>query len=73
LLLMCGLLLLLLLLWLPVPLTLTLWAPVVAHCCRARQAARTVPRWRDTIAAVTPGVQHFRSSFLHPTSFSPWS
>lgn len=39
---------------------------------RARQAARTVPKWRETIGAVTPGVQHFTSSFLHPAPFSPW-
>jgi len=50
-----------------------LWRyPSAAACIKARQASRVVPKWRETIAAITPGVQHFRSSFLHPTSFSPW-
>ena len=41
-------------------------------CCRARQAARGVTEWRDTIAAVTPLVQKFETSTLHATAFSPW-
>lgn len=40
--------------------------------CRARQASRTVPTWRDTIGTVTPGVQHFTSAFLKPVSISAW-
>lgn len=40
--------------------------------CRARQASRTVPTWRETIGAVTPGVQHFTSAFLKPVSISAW-
>lgn len=43
-----------------------------ASCIRARQAARKVPQWRETIGAITPGVQHFESAFLHPAKFSPW-
>jgi hypothetical protein len=31
-----------------------------------------VQAWRDTIAAVTPGVQHFTTALLNPTKFSPW-
>ncbi|KXZ48796.1 hypothetical protein GPECTOR_25g380 [Gonium pectorale] len=50
-----------------------LWRyPSAQACIRARQAARGVPEWRQAIAAVTPGVQHFTSAFLHPTPFSPW-
>ncbi|KAG2489369.1 hypothetical protein HYH03_012199 [Edaphochlamys debaryana] len=50
-----------------------LWRyPSAQACIRARQSARTVPQWRETIAAVTPGVQHFTSAFLHPAPFSPW-
>ncbi|KAG2444417.1 hypothetical protein HXX76_001170 [Chlamydomonas incerta] len=50
-----------------------LWRyPSAQACIQARQAARTVPKWRETIGAVTPGVQHFTSSFLHPAPFSPW-
>lgn len=40
--------------------------------CRARAASRHVQAWRDTIAAVTPGVQRFETALLHPTTFSPW-
>ena len=51
---------------------LELWRyPSAQACMRARQAAREVPAWRAAIAAVTPGVQQFRSSFLHPLPFSP--
>ncbi|GLC46162.1 hypothetical protein PLESTB_001196400 [Pleodorina starrii] len=46
--------------------------PSAQACIRARQAARTVGKWRETIAAVTPGVQHFTSAFLNPAPFSPW-
>ncbi|GBF99804.1 hypothetical protein Rsub_12557 [Raphidocelis subcapitata] len=50
-----------------------LWRyPNAAACIRARQAARQVPKWRETIAAVTPGVQTFTTSFLTPCPFSPW-
>jgi hypothetical protein len=50
-----------------------LWRyPSADACIRARQAARAVPAWRETIGAVTPGVQHFTSSFMHPAPFSPW-
>ena len=49
-----------------------LWRyPSTGACMRARQAARKVPEWRETIAAVTPGVQFFRSTFLNPLPFSP--
>ena len=49
-----------------------LWRyPSAGSCMRARQAARTVPAWRETIGAVTPGVQHFRSIFMNPLPFSP--
>lgn len=49
-----------------------LWRyPSAAACIRGRQAARKVEKWRETIAAVTPGVQTFTSSFLRPTVFSP--
>lgn len=48
-----------------------LWRyPSAAACIRARQASRKVPEWRETIAEVTPGVQHFRSQFLTPLPFS---
>ncbi|KAL6755198.1 hypothetical protein V8C86DRAFT_2682474 [Haematococcus lacustris] len=51
-----------------------LWRyPSAQACIRARQAARAVPGWKDTIASVTPGVQHFTSEFMHPTAFSPWA
>jgi hypothetical protein len=51
---------------------LELWRyPSAEACIRARQAARAVPAWREAIAAVTPGVQHFTSAFLHPLPFSP--
>jgi len=40
--------------------------------CRARQAARAVPQWREAIGTVTPGVQHFCSEFLRPLPSSPW-
>ncbi|GIL49252.1 hypothetical protein Vafri_5380 [Volvox africanus] len=46
--------------------------PSAQACIKARQAARTVPKWRETIAAITPGVQHFTSAFLNPAPFSPW-
>lgn len=46
--------------------------PSSAACIRARQAARLVPKWRETIAAVTPGVQFFTTSFMVPCTFSPW-
>jgi hypothetical protein len=49
-----------------------LFAALAACCCRARVSARAVQKWRDTIAAVTPGVQQFQTSLLHPTAFSPW-
>ncbi|KAG2447150.1 hypothetical protein HYH02_007896 [Chlamydomonas schloesseri] len=50
-----------------------LWRyPSAQACIQARQAARTVPKWRETIGSVTPGVQHFTSAFLHPAPFSPW-
>lgn len=49
-----------------------LWRyPSAAACIRARQSARKVVAWRDAIATVTPGVQSFRSVFLHPLPFSP--
>lgn len=49
-----------------------LWRYPSAQACHdARKAARTVTQWRECIAAVTPGVQHFRSSFLHACPFSP--
>ena len=51
---------------------LELWRyPSAAACIQARQAARKVPSWREAIAAVTPGVQTFQSSFLQPLPFSP--
>lgn len=48
----------------------------VVHPCspaapRRRKASRAVPEWRETIAAVTPGVEHFTSSFMHAVPFSP--
>lgn len=46
--------------------------PDVTVTRRARAASRTVQKWRDTIAAVTPGVQTFTTALLHPTKFSPW-
>ncbi|KAI8464487.1 MAG: hypothetical protein J3K34DRAFT_440321 [Monoraphidium minutum] len=50
-----------------------LWRyPSAAACVRARQASRLVPKWRETIAAVTPGVQFFTTAFLVPCPFSPW-
>ncbi|WIA12449.1 hypothetical protein OEZ85_012484 [Tetradesmus obliquus] len=50
-----------------------LWRyPSAAACIKARVSARAVQKWRDTIAAVTPGVQQFQTSLLHPTAFSPW-
>mmetsp|Transcript_32859 Transcript_32859/g.72584 ORF Transcript_32859/g.72584 Transcript_32859/m.72584 type:complete len:271 (-) Transcript_32859:35-847(-) len=50
-----------------------LWRyPSAQACIRARQAARQVVTWRETIGAVTPGVQHFTSAFLKPVPFSPW-
>ncbi|KAG1676124.1 hypothetical protein FOA52_004964 [Chlamydomonas sp. UWO 241] len=50
-----------------------LWRyPSAQACINARQAARKVPTWRETIGAVTPGVQHFTSAFLKPLPFSPW-
>ena len=49
-----------------------LWRdPSAQACLDARKAARAVPEWRQCIAAVTPGVQHFSSSFLHACPFSP--
>ena len=49
-----------------------LWRyPSAQACIKARQAARQVPIWRETIASVTPGVQNFRSIFLNPLPFSP--
>lgn len=45
--------------------------PSAQACHDARKAARAVPEWRETIAAVTPGVQHFTSSFMHAVPFSP--
>ncbi|KAF8071348.1 NIPSNAP3A [Scenedesmus sp. PABB004] len=50
-----------------------LWRyPSAAGCIRARESARKVPKWRDTIAAVTPGVQQFQTSLLRSVPFSPW-
>eukprot|EP00200_Dunaliella_tertiolecta_P012987 CAMPEP_0202369310 /NCGR_PEP_ID=MMETSP1127-20130417/1172_1 /ASSEMBLY_ACC=CAM_ASM_000462 /TAXON_ID=3047 /ORGANISM="Dunaliella tertiolecta, Strain CCMP1320" /LENGTH=259 /DNA_ID=CAMNT_0048964931 /DNA_START=62 /DNA_END=841 /DNA_ORIENTATION=- len=50
-----------------------LWRYESAQACiRARQASRTVPAWRETIGAVTPGVQHFTSEFLRPLPLSKW-
>ncbi|GFR52604.1 hypothetical protein Agub_g15202, partial [Astrephomene gubernaculifera] len=50
-----------------------LWRyPSAQACIQARQAAREVPQWREAIAAIAPGVQHFSSAFLNPTPFSPW-
>eukprot|EP00775_Hariotina_reticulata_P015155 gene15155-biopygen1975 len=67
-------LLVLLVLLLPLVLqVIELWRyPSAAACVRARVAARSVKIWRETIAAVTPGVQHFQTSLLLPTKFSPW-
>lgn len=49
-----------------------LWRyPSAQDCHDARQAARRVPQWRECIAAVTPGVEHFTSSFMHACPFSP--
>lgn len=49
-----------------------LWRYPSAQACHdARKAARGVPQWRETIAAVTPGVEHFTSSFMHASPFSP--
>ena len=49
-----------------------LWRyPSAQACIAARQAARRVQPWRDCIAAVTPGVEWFTSSFLHPLPLSP--
>lgn len=38
----------------------------------ARQAARPVQAWRDTIATVAPMVSHFDTAMLKPWAFSPW-
>lgn len=59
---------------------MTTTAPPQRHACclcayvprRARAASRHVQAWRDTIAAITPGVQQFETALLHPTKFSPW-
>ena len=49
-----------------------LWRyPSAQSCIEARQAARKVPSWRECIATVTPGVEHFTSSFMHALPFSP--
>lgn len=49
-----------------------LWRYPSAQACHdARKASRAVPEWRETIAAVTPGVEHFTSSFMHAVPFSP--
>lgn len=51
-----------------------LWRyPSAAACLRARAASRHVQAWRNTIAAITPGVQQFQTALLQPTKFSPWS
>ncbi len=51
---------------------LELWRyPSAQACYEARQAARQVQAWRECIAEVTPGVQHFTSSFMHAVPFSP--
>lgn len=48
-----------------------LWRyPSAAGCMQARQSARKVAEWKEAIGAITPGVQTFRSSFLHPLPFS---
>eukprot|EP00897_Mesotaenium_endlicherianum_P010100 jgi/Mesen1/9118/ME000058S08612 len=41
-------------------------------CLRARQGARQAQKWRDTIAAVAPLAQTFRTELLRPADFSPW-
>lgn len=49
-----------------------LWRYPSAQACHdARRAARGVQEWRECIAAVTPGVEHFTSSFMHACTFSP--
>lgn len=49
-----------------------LWRyPSAQDCHDARQASRRVPQWRECIAAVTPGVEHFTSAFMHACPFSP--
>ncbi|GAB4816440.1 hypothetical protein N2152v2_003486 [Parachlorella kessleri] len=51
---------------------LELWRyPSAQASYEARQAARQVQAWRECIAEVTPGVQHFTSSFMHAVPFSP--
>lgn len=45
--------------------------PSAAACMLAREEARKVPAWRDTIHAVTPKVQHFTSSFMYSIKGSP--
>ena len=39
---------------------------------RARQAARGVTEWRDTVAAVTSLVQNIETATPHATPFPPW-
>ena len=49
-----------------------LWRYPSAQACHdARKAARGVTQWRECIAAVTPGVEYFTSSFMHACPFSP--
>jgi hypothetical protein len=49
-----------------------LWRYPSAQACHdARKASRGVPEWRECIAAVTPGVVHFTSSFMQACPFSP--
>lgn len=49
-----------------------LWRFDSAQACKeAREASRADPEWRATVAAVSTGVQHFSSAFLHATTFSP--
>lgn len=49
-----------------------LWRyPSLAASIKARESARKVAEWKDCINSVTPNVQHFRTTALHPTSFSP--
>lgn len=49
-----------------------LWRYPSAQACHdARKAARGVTQWREAIAAVTPGVEWFTSSFMHACPFSP--
>lgn len=49
-----------------------LWRyPSTQACINARQKSREVQAWRNTIAAIAPGVQSFTTAFLRPLSLSP--